>query len=158
MGAENIQNQPDFVLALRKAVGVYEPIIMGGEWTADNTRLRTSVGDALSINDFVSDNYMLNNACGDVQLIITDKARLDSVLNVTELERLLTMDAVTHINGIPKADLQNMDSITRFNMLKEQSVLGLSNAKVFVNAEGIKILSTELAVSTIGGSTLSKVA
>ncbi|KAF5048886.1 hypothetical protein DSECCO2_445380 [anaerobic digester metagenome] len=116
--------------------------MMGGSWT-DGNGIRTSFGDTLSINDFVSDNYMLNNARDKVQPIITDQARFDSVLNTTELPQLLSMDEVTHINGIPKAELQSMDSLTRFNMLKEQLVLGLSNAKVYVNADGVEILSLE---------------
>lgn len=142
--AENIQNNSKFEKALKNAIlKEHIPRIMGGRWIDDGNRLRTSFGNALSINDFVSDNYMLKNARGKVQLIITDKARFDSVLNVTELERLLTMDEVTHINDIPKAELIKMDSLSRFKMLKEQSVLGLINAKVFENTDGVEILSLE---------------
>lgn len=59
--------------------------IIGGAWNGD-IRSKYSFGDTLSLNDLVSDNFMLNNAKGDVYLIIADNARIDSTLNVTEIE------------------------------------------------------------------------
>jgi Ca2+-binding RTX toxin-like protein len=140
MVADNIQNQ--IAEPLRDAVGGdYADRILGGSEASDGSRLRTSFGDTLSINDLASDNFMLNNAKGDVKLIITETARMDSVLNLTEIERLLVMDEVTHINGIPKAELAGMTSEARFNLLKQESVLSLRNASIFEDAAGNQLLS-----------------
>ena len=115
--ADNILNNTDFQEALRTAVDDYYDTIMGGTWNVNN-RSKYSFGDTLSLNDLVSDNFMKNNAKGNVYLLIVDNARMDSTLNVTEIERLLTMDEVKTINGIDKSVLANMSSTERFNLLK----------------------------------------
>lgn len=77
----------------------------------------------------------------DVYLIIADNARIDSTLNVTEIERLLKMEDVKSINGIEKSKLLSMTSTDRFNILKEQSVIDIMDAKVYRNTDGFEILS-----------------
>lgn len=115
--AENILNNEEFKKSLKAAVNDYYDDIIGGKWDGD-IRSKYSFGDNLSLNDFVSDNFMLNNAKGNVILLITDNARYDSTLNVTELERLMMMDDVTHINGISKGELLLMNPQERFEFLK----------------------------------------
>ena len=129
--------------ALKEAVGEKNASdIIGGAWNGD-IRSKYSFGDTLSLNDLVSDNFMLNNAKGDVYLIIADNARIDSTLNVTEIERLLKMEDVKSINGIEKSKLLSMTSTDRFNILKEQSVIDIMDAKVYRNTDGFEILSFE---------------
>lgn len=141
--AENILNNEEFKKSLKAAVNDYYDNIIGGKWDGD-VRSKYSFGDNLSLNDFVSDNFMLNNAKGNVILLITDNARYDSTLNVTELERLMMMDDVTHINGIPKAELAVMDSKARFEYLKQDSVIALKNARIYYNENnGSELLSFE---------------
>lgn len=141
--ADNILNDDKFNIALNEAVGEKNASdILGGTWV-DDMRSKYSFGNTLSLNDLVSDNFMKNNAKGDVYLLITDNARTDSTLNVTEIERLLTMDEVKTINGIEKSVIANMSSTERFNLLKEQSVIDLMNAKVYRGADGTEILSFE---------------
>ena len=65
----------------------------------------------MSLNDLVSDNFMRNNARGEVNLIITESANLNSVLYSTEIPTLLEMDGVLSINGIPKAELRGLSKI-----------------------------------------------
>ena len=67
----------------------------------------------------------------------------DSTAALTEIEVLLKKDSVTHINGFEKSVLANMSSTERFNLLKEQSVIDLMNAKVYRGADGTEILSFE---------------
>ena len=141
--AENILNDQKFNDALKEAVGEKNASdIIGGAWNGD-IRSKYSFGDTLSLNDLVSDNFMLNNAKGDVYLIIADNARIDSTLNVTEIERLLKMEDVKSINGIEKSKLLSMTSTDRFNILKEQSVIDIMDAKVYRNTDGFEILSFE---------------
>ena len=139
--ADNILNDDKFNIALNEAVGPKSAgYILGGAWNGD-TRSKYSFGDTLSLNDLVSDNFMKNNAKGDVYLLIADNARMDSTLNVTEIERLLTMDEVKTINGIDKSVLANMSSTERFNLLKEQSVIDMMNANIYRGPNGTEILS-----------------
>ena len=139
--ADNILNSKEFNTALHKAVGdAYFNDIVGGAWDGNN-RSKYSFGDTLSLNDLVSDNFMKNNAKGNVYLLIADNARMDSTLNVTEIERLLTMDEVKTINGIDKSVLANMSSTERFNLLKEQSVIDMMNANIYIGPNGTEILS-----------------
>ena len=139
--ADNILNSKEFNTALHKAVGdAYFNDIVGGAWDGNN-RSKYSFGDTLSLNDLVSDNFMKNNAKGNVYLLIADNARMDSTLNVTEIERLLTMDEVKTINGIDKSVLANMSSTERFNLLKEQSVIDMMNANIYRGPNGTEILS-----------------
>lgn len=139
--ADNILNDDKFNIALNEAVGSKSAgYILGGAWNGD-TRSKYSFGDTLSLNDLVSDNFMKNNAKGDVYLLIADNARMDSTLNVTEIKRLLTMDEVKTINGIEKSVLANMSSTERFNFLKEQSVIDMMNANIYRGSDGTEILS-----------------
>ena len=139
--ADNILNDDKFNIALNEAVGPKSAgYILGGAWNGD-TRSKYSFGDTLSLNDLVSDNFMKNNAKGNVYLLIADNARMDSTLNVTEIERLLTMDEVKTINGIDKSVLANMSSTERFNLLKEQSVIDMMNANIYRGPNGTEILS-----------------
>ena len=140
--ADNILNNTDFQKALRTAVDDYYDTIMNGNWDGD-TRSKYSFEGVLSLNDLVSDNFMKNNANGNVYLLIMDNARIDSTLNVTEIERLLAMDEVKTINGIEKSVLAKMSSTERFNFLKEQSVIDLMNAKIYIDTNGKELLSFE---------------
>ncbi len=67
--ADNILNNQDFLHILKSTVGVeYYSDILNGTWEND-VRSKYSFDGVLSLNDLVSDNFMLNNARGDVCLL-----------------------------------------------------------------------------------------
>ena len=143
--ADNILNNENyrFSYAIENAVGKeYARRILGGN-EVDGVRSKYSFDDILSINDLVSENFMAKNAKGDVRVLILDNAGLDSTLNVTELEKVLSMPEVESINGIDKHTLLSMDSETRFNYLKEDSALKLKDAQICTTADGVEMLSFE---------------
>lgn len=72
----------------------------------DNVRASSkAIGNLLAISDFVSQRMMIETAHGDVR-ILAPFAENGRVLGDTELPSLLVKEAVTKLNGIPKAVFQ----------------------------------------------------
>ena len=129
--------------AMEQTVGIDNTRVIFGGSNATGSRSPECFSGIKCLNDFVSEQYFLHNGSGDVTFLFTDTAMSDSTAALTEIEVLLKKDSVTHINGFEKSVLANMSSTERFNLLKEQSVIDLMNAKVYRGADGTEILSFE---------------
>ena len=129
--------------AMEQTVGIDNTRVIFGGSNATGSRSPECFSGIMCLNDFVSEQYFLHNGSGDVTFLFTDTAMSDSTAALTEIEVLLKKDSVTHINGFEKSVLANMSSTERFNLLKEQSVIDLMNAKVYRGADGTEILSFE---------------
>ncbi|MGT2908227.1 hypothetical protein, partial [Streptococcus dentiloxodontae] len=115
-GAENILNDKTFQKTLVAKVGdEAKEQLMNGD-TSGDVRDRTSFGGNLSLNDFVSENYMRANARGDVLVLMGTDVTRDNVLAQTELPLLIRdHPEVTAINGIPIDDLRQMTDAQAFD-------------------------------------------
>lgn len=129
--------------AMEQTVGIDNTRVIFGGSNATGSRSPECFSGIKCLNDFVSEQYFLHNGSGDVTFLFTDTAMSDSTAALTEIEVLLKKDSVTHINGFEKSVLANMSSTECFNLLKEQSVIDLMNAKVYRGADGTEILSFE---------------
>ena len=116
---------------MEQTVGIDNTRVIFGGSNATGSRSPECFSGIKCLNDFVSEQYFLHNGSGDVTFLFTDTAMSDSTAALTEIEVLLKKDSVTHINGFEKSVLANMSSTERFNLLKEQSVIDLMNAKVY---------------------------
>ena len=129
--------------ALEQTVGLENTRVIFNGSNAAGFRSPECFSGIKCLNDFVSEQYFFHNGSGNVIFLFTDTAMSDSTAALTEIEVLLKKDSVSHINGIEKSVLANMSSTERFNLLKEQSVIDLMNAKVYRGADGTEILSFE---------------
>ncbi|MDE6208949.1 MAG: calcium-binding protein, partial [Lachnospiraceae bacterium] len=146
----NILNNDEFKDILFDAVGEDADRIMGGNWD-DGTRSKYSFGDAVALNDIVSENFMSTNARGDVILLIEESATANSVLAMTEIPCMLDNPKVTHILGIEKENFEGLTYEEVFEVLKEKSLAMQSEATIYrgtmLNADGdevtVELLSLE---------------
>ena len=146
----NILNNDEFIQTLRDAVGEDVNRIMEGTWD-NGTRSKYSFGDAVALNDIVSENFMATNARGDVLLLIEESATANSVLAMTEIPCMLDNPNVTHILGIAKENFNGLTYEEVFQVLKEKSLAMQSEATIYrgtmINASGnevtVELLSLE---------------
>ncbi len=148
----NILNNMKFEMALQNAVDIDNATsIIVGSWNDDGTRSKYSFGDAVALNDIVSENFMLTNARGDVLLLIEESATANSVLAMTEIPCMLDNPEVTHILGIAKENFEGLTYEEVFEVLKEKSLAMQSEATIYrgtmINASGnevtVELLSLE---------------
>ena len=139
----NILNNNQFEKALFDAVRENADKIINGSWNDDGTRSKYSFGDAVALNDIVSENFMLTNARGDVLLLIEESATANSVLAMTEIPCMLDNPKVTHILGIAKENFNGLTYEEVFQVLKEKSLAMQSEATIYrgtmINASGDKV-------------------
>ncbi len=147
----NILNNDEFKQTLQSAVGEEKASrIIGGTWD-NGTRSKYSFGDAVALNDIVSENFMLTNAKDDVLLLIEESATENSVLAMTEIPCMLDNPKVTHILGIAKENFNGLTYEEVFEVLKEKSLAMQSEATIYrgtmIDADGdevtVELLSLE---------------
>ncbi|MEZ7551833.1 hypothetical protein O3621_11320, partial [Streptococcus sp. 20925_1_22] len=132
---EDLLNDSNFYEVLIKKVG--EPDanrIMEGGKTASGERNRYIYEgyEALSVKDLVSDNYIRDNARGDVLVLMSTNLPIDSVLAQTELPRLIDSHPdVIAINGIPVEELRQLTQEQRFRKVAEASIRIQENATFY---------------------------
>ncbi|MGT2907436.1 hypothetical protein, partial [Streptococcus dentiloxodontae] len=132
-GAENILNNSNFRDELEFKLGNRNTVeqLMSGDYSGD-VRERTSFGNNLSLNDFVSENYMRANARGDVLVLMGTDVTRDNVLAQTELPLLIRdHPEVTAINGIPIDDLRQMTDAQAFDAVHDASLKIQAEGKLY---------------------------
>ncbi len=118
------------------SVGVRTPYSFSGYIDADG-----DICGIKSICDYVSKEYTLANAKGNVTVILSDKTSVNKVFGQTELPTMLSKNDVEKINGIPKEVLLGLSPEEQINILKEKSVIDMMNANIYRGPDGTEILS-----------------